>query len=176
MSAPDDDAGRALAEARDALARLAAEAHSLAEAAEQAGRALDRSTDTPDEREPARGGPSDANEPEAPAEPRAATSDRGPGTGLARGDLDDAEASLATGAGETAAPEAPAGPPAAAAPDPPEGPENGSNVDRARLGALNLALRGVPRDEAERRLGERFEVDGLDEILDEAYERAERAD
>ena len=49
-------------------------------------------------------------------------------------------------------------------------------MDRARLGALNLALRGVPRDEAERRLGERFEVDGLDEILNEAYERAERAD
>jgi hypothetical protein len=144
VSGGDEDTARILADAREALTRLAAEAHSLAEAAEKAERALGQTASSEGEDEP-------------PSEPE---------DGEPSADLDDAETSMAAGAGEAAAPEVAAGPAQADRP----------NVDRARLSALNLALRGVPRDEAERRLAERFEVDGLDEILSEAYERAERAE
>lgn len=182
MSGHDQDTARVLADAREALTRLAAEAHSLAEAAQKAERALSETAGRGMEDEPPPGEPGESEESGPPAaEQSGEKADRGPGTGLARGDLDDAEASLAAGAGEAAG-SSPA--PAAAAADavepvgaaPGDGPEGRPNVDRARLSALNLALRGVPRDEAERRLAERFEVEGLDEILAEAYERAERAE
>ena len=44
-----------------------------------------------------------------------------------------------------------------------------SGIERARLVALNMALGGASRDEAERQLRDELDVEDPDEILDEAY-------
>ena len=62
-----------------------------------------------------------------------------------------------------------------AAQDDGAGADSGSaraGVERARLLALNMALGGTPRDEAERELREELGVEEPGEILDEAYGKA----
>jgi len=44
-----------------------------------------------------------------------------------------------------------------------------AGTERARLVVLNMALGGSSREEAERLLREDFDIDGRDEILDEAF-------
>jgi hypothetical protein len=46
-------------------------------------------------------------------------------------------------------------------------------TERARLVALNMAVSGTPRAEAERHLREELAIDDPRTILDEVYERAE---
>ncbi len=109
--------------------------------------------------------PTDAAEPSTAeaAEPSAAegteseAADGEPGTELSAEDLDAAADELDDGA-----------PPDEADEDAPAG-GGREGQERARLLALNLALGGATRDEAERELSEELDVDDLDEILDEAY-------
>jgi len=87
-----------------------------------------------------------------------------------------------------AAPEAPIAPPAAAfepampvasvpdpEPEPPAAarPKAASGIpEGARLVALNMALRGTPRDQTARYLRENYDVEDLDGLLDDVYARA----
>jgi chromosome segregation ATPase len=54
------------------------------------------------------------------------------------------------------------------------GPEvpDGASGEGARVIALNMALRGTPRDETARYLAENFELDDPDALLDDVYARA----
>jgi hypothetical protein len=63
---------------------------------------------------------------------------------------------------------------AAAARDPEvaEGAEAAGPGEGARVIALNMALRGTPRDETARYLAENFELDDPDALLDDVYARA----
>jgi hypothetical protein len=90
------------------------------------------------------------------------------------------------------APEGPIAPPAAAfepampvasvpdpepepGPKPPAAsrPKAGSGIPEGpRLVALNMALRGTPRDQTARYLRENYDVEDLDELLDDVYARA----
>lgn len=116
--------------------------------------------------------------PPAPAQPSAPAPDRQPaapprvlqpssedgsppGTGLSSADLDEARQIL-EGA---AAPAQPAEPETEAAVTP--------GTERARLVALNMAVSGTPRAEAERHLREELGMDDPRTILDEVYQRAE---
>jgi hypothetical protein len=102
----------------------------------------------------------------APAEGRApSTADASPtdktaGTGLAAGDLEDAAQTLdAPPAGDNdSAPTESSTPP---------------GTERARLVALNMALSGTSRTEADRHLREELQVDDPSPILDEVYARAQ---
>ena len=91
-----------------------------------------------------------------------------PGTGLTDADLDAAEAELSQdGDGGKSDGESSADG---------DGDGDRTGVERARLVALNMALSGSPREETESHIRERFEVDDPEPILDEVYERAERAE
>jgi chromosome segregation ATPase len=61
---------------------------------------------------------------------------------------------------------------AAAAREPDIADPVGSLGEGARLIALNMALRGTPRDETARYLAENFELDDPDALLDDVYARA----
>ncbi len=82
-----------------------------------------------------------------------------------------APASIAAPA-EPMAPIAPRAEPAAAAPAPPPravpAPANG-DLDGARLVALNMALNGEPREQADRYLAEHFQLADRAQLLDEVY-------
>jgi DivIVA domain-containing protein len=73
---------------------------------------------------------------------------------------------------ELAAVRAEAGPPGAAAPPPPAAPERSHDEAAARLVALDLALGGTPREEADRRLAEQYELADRAALLDEVYAAA----
>lgn len=125
--------------------------------------ARERGVASEDEPAPAAGGM--VTPPEAASEE--------PGTGLATGDLDEAahlldEQESPAGAADGA----PAGAP---------GTEDGAPVgamapgtERARLVALNMAVSGTPRAEADRHLREELSIEDPSTILDEVYARAER--
>lgn len=51
-------------------------------------------------------------------------------------------------------------------------PTRSTDVEGARLVALNLALAGEPREATERYLAEHYELDGLAEVLDGVYTAA----
>ena len=96
------------------------------------------------------------------------------GTGLAAEDLEDAARALA----DEPAAEAD-GEPAAEADDEPAAEADGAvspGSERARLVALELAVTGTPRAEADRHLREELSIDDPRPILDEVYSRAERDD
>jgi DivIVA domain-containing protein len=58
----------------------------------------------------------------------------------------------------------------AAAAAPPQAPSGGGDdLDGARLIALNMALNGEPREQADRYLAERFDLADRDKLLDEVY-------
>ncbi len=94
-------------------------------------------------------------------------------------------AELRPGAGS---PEPPAPPDPPGPPDPPEtspvpvppaaeaapdaGPDPAAAPDGARVIALNMALRGAPRDETARYLAENFDLPDPEALLDEVYARA----
>lgn len=90
-------------------------------------------------------------EPEPEPEPEADA-----GTGLAPGDVEDAVSELEE---ETPAAE-------------PDGNGAPAGLERARLVALNMALGGVPPEEAEQRLRDDLGIDDPEEILDDAYGRS----
>jgi hypothetical protein len=48
-------------------------------------------------------------------------------------------------------------------------PRNAGDVEGARLIALNMALNGQPREEADRYLAENFELEDRSGLLDEVY-------
>jgi cell division septum initiation protein DivIVA len=115
----------------------------------------------------------------APVEPKqggAGVADpREPGTGLSAGDLDDAAEALD---GQAPLPE-PGGEEAAVAPASGDSGTRDSSAavpgtERARLVALNMAVSGTPRAEAERHLREELSIEDPGTILDEVYARAER--
>jgi cell division septum initiation protein DivIVA len=87
------------------------------------------------------------------------------GTGLGEGDLDEAADVLAV-AEEPAAGE-PAPPPLT----PAATSGGGGAGERARLMALDMAVKGRPREEAERRLREELGLDDPAGVLDEVYAR-----
>jgi hypothetical protein len=64
--------------------------------------------------------------------------------------------------------------PASADPDTPASspPAAGQVPEGARLIALNMALKGTPRDETARYLRENFNLNGADALLDEVYAKA----
>ena len=65
-------------------------------------------------------------------------------------------------------------PPEEPPPAPPEsaaGQPTGDGHEGARVIALNMALNGSPRDETARYLGENFELENPDALLDEVYAR-----
>jgi len=98
--------------------------------------------------------PAPEPEPESDPEPE-------PGTGLAPEDLDDAAEQLEADARPEPQPQKPA-----AARD------GRAGTERARLLALNMALGGTPREDAEGHLREKLGIDDPAEILDEAYGEA----
>jgi hypothetical protein len=83
-----------------------------------------------------------------------------PTTGLAPGDVDEALEDLDATQGSD---------PDVASDDSPR-----SGEERARLAALNMALKGIPREETEKHLREELGVDDPTPVLDEVYQRAER--
>jgi hypothetical protein len=90
-----------------------------------------------------------------------------------RSDLDALEARLRSAHDETAAQpvtpkttRAPKAPPAAAKEDEPD-------VEGARLIALNMALNGEPREDADRYLAENFDLTDRSALLDEVYASVE---
>lgn len=116
----------------------------------------------------------------APVEPKqggAGVADtREPGTGLSAGDLDDAAEALDGLArpepGEEDATEAPASDDSGARDSTAAVP----GTERARLVALNMAVSGTPRAEADRHLREELSIEDPGTILDEVYARAERGE
>lgn len=97
-----------------------------------------------------------------------------PGTGLSPGDLDDAAQAL----DEVPLPEPGGEEEAAGASAGDEGPRAGRapapGTERARLVALNMAVSGTPRAEADRHLREELSIEDPSTILDEVYARTER--
>ena len=61
--------------------------------------------------------------------------------------------------------------PPPAPPEPAAGQPTGDGHEGARVIALNMALNGSPRDETARYLGENFELENPDALLDEVYAR-----
>lgn len=111
----------------------------------------------------------------APPAPAAQTAPAPPpetGTGLSIADVEDAAQTLDGAAPATAEqPLAPA--PSEPAPTPPAE-ASAPGTERARLVALNMAVSGTPRAEAERHLREELGVEDPSAILDEVYARAHR--
>jgi hypothetical protein len=62
--------------------------------------------------------------------------------------------------------------PAGESPAEPAGEPAAADSEGARVIALNMALRGAPREETARYLSENFELDDPDALLDEVYARA----
>lgn len=126
--------------------------------------ALGRATATEPEPEARPSSANAAAEPEREPEPEpnAEPPDADAGTGLASADLDAAAEQL--GAGAPSQDESPG--------HDATGDDDRSGVERARLLALNMALGGIPRADAERRLRAELDIDDPDEILADAYGEA----
>jgi len=99
-----------------------------------------------------------------------------PGTGLSPADLDEVPP-VGDVPGEPSPATQTSGPPVGDAPHPqePAGRAGGApppGTERARLVALNMAVSGTPRAEAERHLREELSIEDPAAILDEVYARA----
>jgi len=159
----------------------------LASGAVEAARERDRQAADPVPRPPAPSAAPATPTPPAPATPTppapapsAATppapveaSAPEPGTGLSAGDLEDATQTL----DRQVPPPEPSTPAAAPTTGTDDGRAQGSatapGTERARLVALNMAVSGTPRAEAERHLREELSIEDPGTILDEVYARAE---
>lgn len=151
----------------------------LASGAVEAARERDRQAADPVPPPPAPSAAPATPTPPAPA-PSAATppapveaSAPEPGTGLSAGDLEDATQTL----DRQVPPPEPSTPAAAPTTGTDDGRAQGSatapGTERARLVALNMAVSGTPRAEAERHLREELSIEDPGTILDEVYARAE---
>lgn len=109
-----------------------------------------------------------------------------PGTGLSDADLDEAVETLeaagrepgsaaeATGDGDSDGGESDAPSDIESGDAPPA--ERPASIERGRLVALSMALSGAPRSETDRHLRTELGIEDPEEILDEAYDRAEKAE
>jgi uncharacterized phage infection (PIP) family protein YhgE len=87
-------------------------------------------------------------------------------SGLAAGTGTDGAPSATNGSSELHAPGAPSSAPASAGASAAAGADD---LDGARLIALNMALNGQPREQADRYLAENFELSDREKLLDEVY-------
>lgn len=92
-----------------------------------------------------------------------------PGTGLTPGDVEAAADQLSSDPAVAAPPAANDAATAPPEPAPDAGTDAASGIERARLAALNMALGGTPREQAERQLREELDIEDPAEILAEAY-------
>jgi DivIVA domain-containing protein len=74
---------------------------------------------------------------------------------------------------EEPAPEPEPGPPPEPEPGPPPVADDAADAEGARLIALNMALSGTPRAQADRYLAENFDLDDRETLLDEVYASVE---